>query len=111
MRQTIPKVTGPATNGKSEDGSLGSLGLDDSTTADTYGATDLAYRNRDGSSTGARRRRWRILLAVAVVAVVAIALGFFLLQPTASALTATVQRGSIVSSVETTGKLEAGTSA
>jgi HlyD family secretion protein len=109
MRQTIPKITDPTANGKSDDGSLGSLGLADSTAADTF--TDPAYRTRDGSSTGAHRRRWRIVLAVVVVTAVAIAIGYFLLQPSARALTATVLRGSIVSTVETTGKLEAETSA
>lgn len=54
-----------------------------------------------------RRRRWRMLIPAVLAVLVAIGALYFLLRPTKSVLTTTVQRGTIISSVETTGKLQA----
>ena len=59
-----------------------------------------------------RRNRWRIAIpALLLIAVAVAAAYYFFLSPPAPPPTATVQRGTIISTVETTGKLEAQTSA
>jgi HlyD family secretion protein len=108
MRQTIPKTTNPTPNGRSEDGSMTPLVVDDPTTVTNF--AEIATENE----VTVRRKvvgRRRILVALAVVAAVAIAVAYFLLQPPKGVLTATVHRGAIISTVETTGKLQAESSA
>lgn len=58
-----------------------------------------------------KRRRWGLLLPLLLVAALAAGGLLFLLQPTKSTLSATVRRGTIISTVETTGKLQAAQSA
>jgi HlyD family secretion protein len=58
-----------------------------------------------------KRRPWRIILPVALVVVAALALAYIFLRPTSTVTTAIVTRGTIISSVETTGKLQADLSA
>ena len=54
-----------------------------------------------------RRNRWRIALPVILVLAVAIGAAYFFLRPQGGPSTAIVRRGTIISTVETTGKLEA----
>src|SRR5204862_1700972 len=58
-----------------------------------------------------RRRPWRIALPVLLVIALAVGVGWYFFRPVAGPPTATVRRGTIISSVETTGKLEAQTKA
>lgn len=82
------------------------------------GMTDTDLFNNTPSVSGAeiealrpKRNRWRIILPV-LLALVAGAAAAWLLLPSARKLsTVSVERGSIISTVETTGKLEAETSA
>ena len=54
-----------------------------------------------------KRRRWRIWLILGLALLAAGVALFFVLRPTNRLSTVTVRRGTIISSVETTGKLEA----
>lgn len=54
-----------------------------------------------------RRRRWRVVVPLLLAAAVIIAALFILASPPKGPETAQVRRGTIISSVETTGKLEA----
>src|SRR4051812_28643025 len=58
-----------------------------------------------------KRRPWRIIVPLAIVALLALGVAWWLLTPSKVLPTATVTRGTIASTVETTGKLEAETSA
>jgi HlyD family secretion protein len=58
-----------------------------------------------------RRRRWRVIVPLALLAVALVAVAYFLATPSKAVSSATVTRGTIISSVETTGKLEAQDSA
>jgi HlyD family secretion protein len=53
-----------------------------------------------------RRKRWKVIIPITLVLVLLAAGLYFLLRPTKSALSATVQKGTIISTVETTGKLQ-----
>src|SRR5207249_2912904 len=58
-----------------------------------------------------RRRRWRVVLPIVLLLAVAAATAYYFLRPQGNILTAVVHRGAIISTVETTGKLEAERSA
>lgn len=58
-----------------------------------------------------KRRRWRIVIPVVLVLALVFAGAYLLFRPARSAATAPVRRGTIVSTVETTGKLQAEKSA
>lgn len=58
-----------------------------------------------------RPRRWRIVVPVLVILGALVSALYFFASPAKSASTATVKRGTIISSVQTTGKLEAQKSA
>src|SRR5438552_15190086 len=58
-----------------------------------------------------RRNRWRVALPVLLVVAVAVGTGYWFFRPVQGPPTAVVRRGTIVSTVETTGKLEAQTKA
>lgn len=58
-----------------------------------------------------KRSKLRIIVPVLLLAIAAVVVGWVLLQPAKGPNTVTVTRGSIISTVETTGKLEAETSA
>ena len=69
-----------------------------------------AYLDSEGISErppARRRRRLLLLVAAALVLAIAVVVAALNLSSPASVLTATVQRGNIVSTVETTGKLAA----
>jgi HlyD family secretion protein len=53
-----------------------------------------------------RRKRWKVIIPITLVLVLLVAGLYFLLRPTKSALSATVHKGTIISTVETTGKLQ-----
>ncbi|HEX8219329.1 MAG TPA: efflux RND transporter periplasmic adaptor subunit [Chloroflexia bacterium] len=69
------------------------------------------YSQREAVLLPPRRRRWRLALAALLAAAVIIAAIFVLASPAKGPATAQVTRGTIISSVETTGKLEAQKSA
>ncbi len=54
-----------------------------------------------------RRRRWRVLILIIAALLLVAGLLYFMLRPSKSVATATVRRGTIISSVETTGKVQA----
>jgi HlyD family secretion protein len=54
-----------------------------------------------------RRRRWRVLVPIVAAMLLVAGLLYFMLRPSKSVATAAVRRGTIISSVETTGKLQA----
>jgi RND family efflux transporter MFP subunit len=54
-----------------------------------------------------RRKPWLVLVAGALALVLLAVVGWWLLRPTSNVTTATVRRGSIISTVETTGKVQA----
>ena len=58
-----------------------------------------------------KRGRWRLAIPIILIIAVAIGTGWFFFRPAKSAPTAIVRRGTIISTVETTGKLEAERSA
>lgn len=58
-----------------------------------------------------RKRPWKVLLPVLLLAVTLAVVGYLLFRPSKTVSTATVERGTIISTVETTGKLEAERSA
>jgi multidrug efflux pump subunit AcrA (membrane-fusion protein) len=104
MKDTLSKTTNPATNvvGHTNGSGDGTVDL----------ATDDSMLGTQSSMLVSRKRGpWRIILPLALVAVLALAVGWWLLTPSKVLSTATVTRGTIVSTVETTGKLEAETSA
>lgn len=69
------------------------------------------FGQREAVLLAPKRRRWRILVPVVLAAAVIVAAIFMLASPPKGPATAQVKRGTIISSVETTGKLEAQTSA
>ena len=58
-----------------------------------------------------RKRPWKVLLPVLFAAIALAVIAYFLFRPTSTVATAIVRRGTIISTVETTGKLEAERSA
>src|SRR5687768_9459147 len=91
------------------------------TTPNPNGSNDGTQRNLDETepvvsqyeeiSVVKRKRPWKVLLPVLVLAVALAVAGYLLFRPSKTLSTATVQRGTIISTVETTGKLEAERSA
>jgi HlyD family secretion protein len=76
-------------------------------------AQDDGYVASDYGSEGQRARsrwRWPLLAAGAIVLAIAVLWAALSLNSPAGVLTATVQRGNIISTVQTTGKLAAGQS-
>ncbi|HEX8597780.1 MAG TPA: HlyD family efflux transporter periplasmic adaptor subunit [Chloroflexia bacterium] len=69
------------------------------------------FGQREAVLLAPRRRRWRILVPVLLAAAIIVAVIAVLASPPKGPATAQVRRGTIISSVETTGKLEAQTSA
>ncbi|MDQ3929062.1 MAG: biotin/lipoyl-binding protein, partial [Chloroflexota bacterium] len=78
---------------------------------DLAGGLDQPFGQRGAMLVAPKRRRWRILVPVLLVAAVIVMAIFVLASPPKGPATAQVTRGTIISSVETTGKLEAQTSA
>jgi HlyD family secretion protein len=98
---TVPKGNpndGPVTGGN---------GFSDTSTL----ATSLAVSGEGMDITRPRKSRVRLIVPLLLVVVVAAIAAWWFLQPAKTADTATVRRGTIISTVETTGKLEADTSA
>src|SRR5690349_18282760 len=106
MKDTLTRRTEPAgngiehTNGAEHDMQV--TGLTESDPGMTYAAATILTP---------RRRPWRAVLAIVLAVLVVAAVAWWRFSPTKSQLSATVTRGTIVSTVETTGKLEAQTSA
>ncbi|MEO8289135.1 MAG: HlyD family efflux transporter periplasmic adaptor subunit [Chloroflexota bacterium] len=97
MKDTLHKDIEVAGNGVEH---LNGNGASDSgVAASTMG--DMALLSRP------KRRPWRIALPILLVLLVAVAAAFVLFRPGKSITTAVATRGTIVSTVETTGKLEA----
>ncbi|MDQ6693004.1 MAG: HlyD family efflux transporter periplasmic adaptor subunit [Chloroflexota bacterium] len=65
----------------------------------------------NGGAVTPARRRGRLIVPLLLLAVLAAGVGYFLLSPSKGVTTTTVHKGTIVSSVQTTGKLEAAKSA
>jgi HlyD family secretion protein len=71
--------------------------------------TDLSqqFGQREAVMLTPKRRPWRILVPLLIAGVIVVAAIFVLASPPKGQATAQVRRGTIISSVETTGKLEA----
>jgi HlyD family secretion protein len=109
MREITTKQTTPTTNGY-EHGD----GVEQADTVVVAPTDGQASRYADASEIELRpprRSPWRIAVPVLLVLALAVGAAWFLLRPAPSAPTATVRTGTIVSTVETTGKLEAESSA
>src|SRR4051812_31546288 len=104
-RESIPGIDGPATNGTSEGDAFVT---DGASTESTF--TDTVTRSGYESKPPTRRRWLRIAIVGAVLLIAAVVV-FMLMQPAKGGATATVQRGTIISTVETTGKLQSDDSA
>lgn len=70
-------------------------------------ATGMPFSQREAVLLPPRRRRWRIVVPLLLVAAVVVVAAFLLASPSKGGETTQVSRGTIISSVETTGKLEA----
>src|SRR5688500_17201429 len=90
--------------------SLGSNGSKDGTQLN-LGATEPVVSQYEELSVVRRKRSWKVLVPVLVLAVALAVVGYLMFRPSKTLSTATVQRGTIISTVETTGKLEAETRA
>src|SRR5688500_6390350 len=102
MRDTAPRITTPGTDGANHDGAERSI--DDTiftVPAPGYAATEHIVVQRP------KRRRARMIAAVLLVVVLAATGAYFLFRPAQGLPTASVRRGTIISTVETTGKLQA----
>jgi HlyD family secretion protein len=109
MRETLhPKTGAPTTDGVEHTNGWDDLSAGDTTLAIPTSASRYAD---EVQMLPPRRRRWRGALAVVLVLAIALVGGYFLLRPAESAPFATVRRDTIVSTVETTGKVQAERSA
>jgi RND family efflux transporter MFP subunit len=105
MKDNLTRTTGPATNGvEHSNASTDGLGNTDDVAEQTTWSTQSTL-------TTPRRRPWRIIVPLAVLGLLAVVAAIWLLTPPKALPTATVTRGTIISTVETTGKLEAETAA
>lgn len=99
-RQTTPKDEAVSTNGAEHTSTL-------KTTVDAPASTP-GYTDITGITVlPPKRRRWRVLIPIIAAILLTVGALYFALRPTKSVATATVRRGTIISSVETTGKLQA----
>src|SRR4051812_37117295 len=104
MKDTLGKVVEPTADGVGHTNGSGDGTVDLSTEEYVSGTQSSMAITR-------KRRPWRIILPLAIVVLLALAAAWWLLTPPKALPTATVTRGTIASTVETTGKLEAETSA
>jgi HlyD family secretion protein len=102
MSKTVPPVTDPGT-GAAHPGN----GFDQTTVPNAVGTDGFAIAGEEELRIEPpRRKRWKVIIPITLVLVLLVAGLYFLLRPTKSALSATVQKGTIISTVETTGKLQ-----
>jgi HlyD family secretion protein len=102
MSKTVPPVTDPGT-GAAHPGN----GFDQTTVPNAVGTDGFAIAGEEELRIEPpRRKRWKVIIPITLVLVLLAAGLYFLLRPTKSALSATVQKGTIISTVETTGKLQ-----
>src|SRR5436190_20026552 len=111
MADTLKRETNITT-----DGAEHANGIEHSTTtvitpASTQPSTSRFADESEITLLPPKRNRWRVALPVLLVIAVAVGTGYFFFRPVQGPPTATVRRGTIVSTVETTGKLEAQTKA
>src|SRR4051794_18743659 len=115
-RDTVPTPTtngAEHTNGNGNGNGNGSEPTQNTTVVAASASAASRYAETgDIQMLPPRRRRLRVVLPVVLLAALAVGvLWYFVLRPTRSVSIATVQRGTIISTVETTGKLQAETSA
>ncbi len=72
---------------------------------------ELAVTQYEERQVIKRKRPWKVLLPVLLVSIALAVAGYLLFRPSKALTTATVRKGTIISTVETTGKLEAERSA
>jgi HlyD family secretion protein len=102
MSKTVPPVTDPGT-GAAHPGN----GFDQTTVPNAVGTDGFAIAGEEELRIEPpRRKRWKVIIPITLVLVLLVAGLYFLLRPTKSALSATVHKGTIISTVETTGKLQ-----
>ena len=97
MNKTIPRTAEPVS-----DGNIDGNGKGD---AEFGGATSTSMT--EDRLLVPRRRPWRVIVSVALILLLAVIAGFILLRPSNRALTTTARIGTIISTVETTGRLQA----
>ncbi len=108
MKDTITREA-PANTEDIERGN--GAGIYNSDPGDLTTGFSQPFGQREAVLLAPKRRRWRIVVPVLLGAAVIVAIIFMLASPPKGPATAQVRRGTIISSVETTGKLEAQTSA
>lgn len=108
MKETTtdrPAHTGNGANGKDD---MALVTTEEVVTAIERPSEAIDYATFDDSEyMVTKRRRGRMWLALGIAALLVAGALFFLLRPGKSLTTVTVRRGAIISSVQTTGKLEA----
>src|SRR5919201_586528 len=105
MKRIQTRETTPTTNGLEDPG-----GADSSTGIVAARSPSLLDEN-DLVIQRPRRRRWRVVVPIVLLLAVAAATAYYFFRPQGNIPTAVVRRGTIISTVETTGKLEAQRSA
>src|SRR5438105_10709107 len=106
MRETLPRdITAPTDGAENGNGAAHTDVVETTVVASPVAPTAAPKLVQEVRYTR-KRNPWRIILPLALLAAVALALAYFFLRPAAPVVTAVVTRGTIISSVETTGKLQ-----
>jgi HlyD family secretion protein len=111
MRQTLPKGITAPTDGAEHGNGAAYSEVASTTVVAAPSAPAITPQLVEEVRYTRRRSPWRIVLPIALVVAIALALAYLFLRPTTTVTTAVVTRGTIISSVETTGKLQADLSA
>ncbi|MFL5732193.1 MAG: HlyD family efflux transporter periplasmic adaptor subunit [Chloroflexia bacterium] len=116
MKQIERREIEPATNGADhangvDDGSAATLAISRPPVAGAHTPDPRALDDSDLVLRPPRRSRWRVIVPIFLLLAVAVGVAYYFLRPQAGAPMATVRVGTIISTVETTGKLEAERSA
>src|SRR5438552_17257163 len=106
MKRIQPQEVSTITNGAEDPAGadLASTGVVAARSSSLLDENDLVLRPP-------RRKRWRVVLPILLLLAIAAATAYYFFRPQGNIPTAVVRRGTIISTVETTGKLEAQRSA